>query len=177
MRTFHMTSTAVGLRLALVMGVAGLVGALGGGYLVDKIVSRSGDARWSAWSCAAFIAGTVPFSVAVFTAADPNWALALYVIPTILNHMILGPVVATMQNLAGVTRRAMAAAFYLFLVNLVSSTLGPLLIGLLSDTFQSRYGEAALRYSLLLLIPTTSAWAVVHFYLAGRSMRKAPPLS
>jgi hypothetical protein len=85
--------------------------------------------------------------------------------------MILGPVVATMQNLAGVTRRAMVGAYYMFLVNLIAAGLGPVLAGWLSDMLQPRYGVEALRYSLLVLVPTASSWASLHFFLAGRAMR------
>lgn len=170
-RSHHMTSTAVGLRLALIMGIAGMAGTLGGGRLVDRWVGKTGDPRWSPWLCAAFLACTLPFTIAVFTVSNATVALALYIVPSVLNHMILGPVVASMQNLAGVTRRAMAAAFYLFLVNLISSGLGPVLAGWLSDALQPRFGQDALRYSLLLLVPTVTFWASVHFYLAGRTMR------
>jgi predicted MFS family arabinose efflux permease len=175
-RTHHMTSTAVGLRLALIMGVAGILGTLGGGLLVDRWVGKTSDPRWSGWLCAAFLAATIPFTAAVFLVSDATTALLLYFIPTVLNHMILGPVVAAVQNLAGVTRRAMAAAFYLFAVNLVASGLGPMLAGLLSDGLQAHYGADSLRYSLLFLVPTMSAWASVHFFLAGRTMHTDMPV-
>ncbi len=170
-RVHHMTAATVGLQLALTMGLAGMLGTLGGGLLVDRLVKRTGDQRWSGWLCAGFLAASVPFTVAVFTVSNPTTALLLYIIPTVLNHMILGPVVAAMQNLAGVRRRAMAAAFYLFLVNLISAGAGPLIAGLLSDALQPHFGQDSLRYALLLLIPTMSCWASIHFFLAGRSMR------
>jgi MFS family permease len=171
MRTHHMSSTAVGLRLALIMGVAGMLGTLGGGHLVDRCVSKTRDPRWCGWLCSAFLATTVPFTIAVFLVADANLALLLFIVPSVLNHMILGPVVAAMQNLAGINRRATAAAFYLFLVNLISAGLGPVLAGWLSDELQPRYGTEALRYSLLVLVPIMSSWASLHFFLGGSAMR------
>jgi predicted MFS family arabinose efflux permease len=171
MRAYHLSAGAVGVRLALVMGVAGLIGTIGGGQLVDKLVARTQDTRWYGYACCVFLLVALPFTICVFClASDANTAMLLYAIPMILNHMILGPVVATVQNLAGARRRAMAAAFYLFLVNLISSTVGPFFIGAVSDLLGSYAGGNSLRYSLTLLMSTTSMWAVAHFYLAGRAI-------
>jgi MFS family permease len=171
MRTYQLSAGAVGIRLALVMGIAGLVGTVGGGQIVDRVVAKTRDTRWYAYACCIFLLASLPFMISVFCLApDANTATLLYVIPMVLNHMILGPVVATVQNLAGVARRAMAAAFYLFLVNLVSSTLGPLIIGALSDVLGSHVGGDSLRYSLTILLSMTIPWAALHFYLASRSL-------
>ncbi len=172
MRTYHMTGTAVGLRLAFIMGIAGMVGTLCGGQVVDWLVAKTRDVRWYTRSCALFLLVSVPFSVAVFTVGDANLAFLIFIVPSVLNHMILGPIVTAAQELAGVRRRTMGAAFYLFLVNLVSSSAGPLLVGVFSDLFHSAHGGDSLRYSLLALIPTTAAWGGVHFLLATRTLRQ-----
>src|SRR5262249_5221240 len=78
----------------------------------------------------------------------PTVAVAALVIATFLGHTFLGPVAALLQSLAGVRRRAMAAAFYLFLVNLVSMGVGPTAVGFASDRFAARFGSAALRCAL-----------------------------
>lgn len=170
-RTFHMTSAQVGIRLALIMGIAGVVGVVAGGYLVDRLVRRYGDVRWYTRFCSLVLFASIPFTVGVYLCHSSSMALALFILPTLLSHMFLGPVVATMQGLAGARRRAMGAAFYLFLVNLISSSLGPLIIGILSDRFRASFGADSLRYSLLLLVPTTCAWAATHMALASRTMR------
>jgi len=171
MRTHHMSSTAVGVRLALIMGIGGLAGTLAGGLLADRLVTRTGDARWNAWLCGLALACCVPFTFAMYLASAPAVAFAFFAIPTVLTHMILGPIVATMQNLGGVRRRAMAAAFYLFLVNLVSMGLGPLLVGMISDALYPALGDNALRYSLLSVTTVTTAWAALHLLLATRTLR------
>jgi MFS family permease len=86
------------------------------------------------------------------------------------DRIVLDPLVASMPALAGVNRRATVAAFYLFMVNLISMGLGPLVIGVLSDFFHGRYGELALRYSLMSLTAITCAWAALHLFLAGRTI-------
>jgi predicted MFS family arabinose efflux permease len=172
MRSFHLSSSVVGLRLALIMGIAGVAGTFGGGTLVDYLVARTGDARWYSRSCGLFLLVSVPFTLAAYAAADANTALLVFIVPTILNSMILGPVVAAVQTLAGPGRRAMAAALYLFLVNLVASGVGPLVVGKLSDLLSATRGADALQMSLLIVVPITSTWAAIHFLLASRTIRE-----
>jgi MFS family permease len=97
-------------------------------------------------------------------------AVAALVVATLLGHMFLAPVAALLQNLAGVRRRATAAAFYLFLVNLVSMGLGPVAVGFMSDRLGASLGNDALRYSLLAIITATSALASCLFLIASRKL-------
>ncbi len=170
-RVHGMTSTAIGLRLSVILGLAGLIGTLTGGHIADRVVRRTGDPRWYAWICGLALVGTVPFTLGVYLSSDPGIALLLFIVPTIFNHLVLGPVMASIQNLVGAGRRAMAAAFYLFGVNLIATGLGPLVIGALSDFLKADLGNDGLRYALAGLISGTSLWAAVHFALAARTLR------
>lgn len=172
MRTYHLRSSYVGNRLALITGVGGLLGTLAGGSIADRLVAWTRDQRWAPWLCSVALVASAPFTIAMYAAREADSAFLLLIIPTVLNYMILGPVVASMQNLAAPAHRATAAALYLFLVNLVSMGCGPILVGALSDLLQMRFGVAALRYSLLALVPLTALWAAVHFLIAGRAMSR-----
>lgn len=172
MRVHGMSSGEIGTWFALIFGIGGAAGTMYGGYFADRIVRKTGDPRWYAWFSAVSLLVTVPFSVFVYLWPTPVPALLVFSIPVLIGHMFLGPVTATIQNLGGVRRRAMAAAFYLFLANLISMTCGPLIIGVISDTFQARYGNDSLRYGLLVLVVVTSIWAAVHFFLAARTLRE-----
>lgn len=171
-RVHHMSSATVGMWLALIYGIAGLGGALFGGHLADRLAAKRNDERWYAWLCAIAVAGTLPFTIAMYVTGDPAVALALFVIPAVLNHMILGPVFATVQNLAGLARRALAAACYMFVVNLVAMGLGPTIIGIVSDLTQARFGGDALRYSLVGLICCANVISTTFFLLSARSMNE-----
>jgi predicted MFS family arabinose efflux permease len=172
MRVHGMGSGEVGTWLAFIFGIAGATGTFLGGFLADGIVRRTGDHRWYAWFSGLAILITVPFYFLVFLWQTPVPALLFFIFPILIGHVFLGPVTATIQNLGGVRRRAMAAAFYLFLANLISMTCGPLFIGVISDLFQSRYGHESLRYSLLFLVVVTSIWSALHFFLASRTLRE-----
>ena len=170
MRTHAMSSFEIGSRLALLMGSVGLAGAICGGFFCDRLISRTGNPRWYMWVPAAFLLLSVPFLLLAFGTHRADLALAFYAVPLFCNHIVLGPIVASMQALAGVHRRATVAAFYLFMVNLISMGLGPLVIGVCSDFFHARWGDAALQYSLMTLTGVTCAWAAVHLLLASRTI-------
>ncbi len=171
-RVHAMPQTQVGMSLALIMGVAGLCGALGGGHLADVLARRTGNARWYVWLPAGMLLLSVPFTVLVYSTHSARTAMLLYIFPAVANHVLLGPITATMQNLAGIRRRSMVAAFYLFLVNLIATGLGPLIVGAVSDLFNARFGTDSLRYSLLFLVSVTCLWACAHLLLAGRTLRE-----
>jgi MFS family permease len=170
MRTFAVTSATAGIWLAIAYGVGGAAGVLFGGQVGDKLVAATRDARWYAWGCAVVIAAALPCTALAYLTDQPVLAVAALVVATLLAHMFLGPVAALLQNLAGVHRRATVAAFYLFLVNLVSMGLGPLAVGFVSDTLGPSLGNDALRYSLLAIVTTTSLGACCLFVIAARTL-------
>lgn len=174
-RTFEMSSSAAGAWLALAYGLGGGLGVLGGGWLADRIVAQRRDERWYALWPVALLLVSVPATLTLYLAASPPLAVAALLAWAFLGHAFLGPVAALLQNLAGPTRRAVAAAFYVFLVNLVSMGLGPLAVGFLSDTFAAQLGGDALRYALLGIVTATTLLAALHFLLAARALRGERP--
>ncbi len=170
-RQHGMSSAEIGTWLALVLGFAGLAGTLLGGHIGDRLVQKTGDARWYPWLICTVILATLPLLVFVYS-LPPVPALLLFIVPTLLQNMMLGPVTATIQNLAGVRRRAMAAAMYLFLTNLIAMGCGPLLVGVISDAFALTLGTDSLRYGLLATMVISTIWAAFHFWMASRELRK-----
>lgn len=75
-----------------------------------------------------------------------------------------------MQSLARVRMRAQAAALLLFAINLIGLGIAPLVVGMLNDALAARFGDEAIRYSLL-VTGATSLWAVVHSLCAARTVR------
>jgi MFS family permease len=171
MRVHGLESVEAGAWMALAYGLGGGAGVLSGGYLGDCLVRRSGDERWYAWGSATVILLGLPFAMAVYLADSLGLIFASLLVATFFGHMFLGPVTALIQDLAGLRRRAVAAACYLFLVNLISTGLGPLLTGMASDALGGRFGSDALRYALLAIVTVTGVWAAAHFCLAARSLR------
>lgn len=171
-RAFGFGSAEAGAWLALAYGCGGCAGVLAGGYLADRIVRRTADERWYAFGSAGVVAATVPCSVLLYLTHSPSLAIGALLAGTTLEHMFLGPAMAMMQGLAGVRRRAVAAAVYLFLVNLVSTGVGPVAVGLASDLLGARYGTDSLRFALLAIVAVTSVWAAAHLLRVARTVRE-----
>ncbi len=169
-RVHHMSSSAIGMRLALILGLGGLIGTFTGGQLADR--ARRRDERWYLWFCSLAVVSAVPFIVAMYLTRDASAALLLYIVPAILNHTVLGPTFASVQNISGGRHRALGVAFYLFAVNLISMGMGPLLIGYLSDLFHARYGNDGLRYSLLYVTSTASVCSGLFYFVSARSLTR-----
>ena len=171
MRVHGASSVEAGAWMALAYGVGGGAGLVLGGMCMDRLVERTGDPRWHAWGPAAVMLLTAPVAALVYL-AEPIWlAAAALLAATMLGHMFVGPVLAMVQGLAGLRRRAVAAAYYLLLANLVSMGAGPVIVGIVSDLLGATHGAASLRYALLLLVPATCLWAAAHFWLAAGSLR------
>jgi len=171
-RVHGMANADVAIWLAFIYGGGGVLGAMLGGFLADRLVARHDDKRWYAWLSGIAAAAILPFSFFVYLWPDPITALLVHIGTTILMHSWMGPAYGTVQSLAGVTRRAMAAAINGFAVNLLALGLGPLIVGAASDYFNARYGENSLRYSILTVVVVCYSWAAMHFLLASRTLRQ-----
>lgn len=77
---------------------------------------------------------------------------------------------AAAQGIAPVRMRAIASAVVLFAMSLVGLGIGPLLVGALNDAFEPRYGDEAIRVSLLVL-GLFNVWGAVHYLQAARWLR------
>jgi MFS family permease len=170
-RVHGMRVAEVGTWLAFIYGGGGAIGTMLGGVLADRLSLRTGDMRWYMWLCAIATIFILPFAFFVYLWPNPIQALLVHIGTTILMHMFMGPAYGTVQNLAGVERRAMAAAMNLLFVNLIALGLGPLFIGIASDYFNAQFGANALRYSILTVVVIAFTWAALHFYLAARTLR------
>ena len=80
---------------------------------------------------------------------SPTIAFFLFLAPTALGLVWLGPVIAAVQHLAPANMRTTASASFLFINNLIGIGLGTYLLGLLSDLLSAQFGEESLRYSIL----------------------------
>ncbi len=170
MRIHEMGIAETATYFGLVLGVASAIGTFLGGALADRL-SRF-DLRVYAWLPAAGVLLAFPFYAVAMTMNQPYLAIAVLVVPSLLNSLWLGPAFGTIQNLAPMRMRALASAILLFILNIIGLGLGPFLVGVLSDVLSDEYGRESLRWAILI---ATGAyfWAGAHFLLAGRTIRQA----
>jgi len=82
------------------------------------------------------------------------FAFVLSFFGSIMGAFFTAPFMATIQGISKLRMRAMAAGVSTLVSTLVGLCAGPLLVGVLSDVMQTRFGDESLRYSLL--IPTAA---------------------
>lgn len=190
MRTF-----ALPLRDASLLGGVGLgimlgVGTLGGGFLAQRLAIR--DRRWMVWTIAAAMAFAAPLCLLTFLSLDLWIATPSFLALTLCLGLFQGPLFATAHSLVEPRMRATASAMMLLIMTLIGLGLGPLAVGIGSDAIaaalyegdfssQCAAGTASdplclaasaggLRY-ILAGLAIIFAWAAMHFYLAGRTIR------
>ena len=127
--------------------LAGAAGVLGGGWLADRL-ARS-DLRWTAWVIAVAKLCAFPFAALLYLSSTIEWAVVGLTGSLFFGAFYLGPTYAMIQSLTPVHLRSTAAAFVLFVLNLIGLGLGPQLYGVASDLLQPALGKESLRYTLL----------------------------
>lgn len=160
-RSHGLSTTEAGLAMAIVLGVAGALGTWLGGRVADRFGGK--DKKHILTMPAYGMALAAPILFLGYQMADWRIAVALLIVPTILNSAYYGPAFACVQGLVRPQTRAVAASIMLFGQNLIGLGLGPFLFGVLSDWLAPTYGQESVRYVLygaawLGLIPAFYFW-------------------
>jgi predicted MFS family arabinose efflux permease len=160
-RSHGLSTTQVGLAMAVVLGVAGALGTWLGGRVADHYGAR--DKRHILTMPAIGMAIAAPMLFLGYYMEDWRVAVALLILPTVLNSAYYGPSFACVQGLVRPEARAVAASIMLFCQNLIGLGMGPFLFGVLSDSLMPAYGQESVRYVLygaafLGLIPALFFW-------------------
>ena len=166
-RTYHMGQFEAGTWYFVTSPLPSVLGIFLGGYLADRLGAR--NPRWYLWVPAVGQAISVPVLIAFllwpeadripmpdFMAAAglPSLPVALIwsVFGSIIGGTFTAPFMSTIQGISPLRMRAFASAVSTLVTTLVGLAAGPLLVGVIADGFGARFGEDALRYSLL--VPT-----------------------
>lgn len=160
-RSHGLSTTEAGLSMAVVLGLAGVLGTWLGGKLADTFGAR--DKRHILTFPAYGMAIAAPILFLGYLMEDWRVAVALLVVPTILNAAYYGPAYGCVQGLVQPRARAVAASIMLFGQNLIGLGLGPFLFGVMSDALQPVAGQESVRWVLygaawLGLIPAFFFW-------------------
>ena len=147
----------------------GIVGVWLGGSLGDRLGAKD-KANYARVPAAAFIV-TVPLYATGVAVSDLTLAFALFVVPTALALMWLGPTLSAVQHLVPANMRATASAVFLFVNNLLGIGFGTWFLGRLSDVLRAEYGQESLRYSILYCLGFY-ALAAILFFLASRRLAR-----
>ncbi|MEZ4333977.1 MAG: MFS transporter [Myxococcota bacterium] len=166
-RVHGLTTTEIGLWFGLIVGVAGGVGSVAGGYLSDRLARR--DRRWYPWLPMVATLLAVPFQAGFLLAPDPTLALASLCPAVLLNATAIAPLWAANQAISPLRMRATSYAVIHLGISTISGGLAPLLVGFMNDLLATRFGDHAIRHSLFLIL-ATNLWGAFHAGMAGRSL-------
>ncbi|WP_081944868.1 spinster family MFS transporter [Sphingopyxis sp. MWB1] len=160
-RSHGFSTTEAGLSMAVVLGLAGVAGTWLGGKSADLLGKR--DKKHILTLPAYGMAIAAPLLFLGYYMEEWWVAVALLIVPTVLNTAYYGPTYACVQGLVRPQGRAVAASIMLFGQNLIGLGFGPFLFGVLSDLLAPTYGQESVRYVLygaawLGLIPAFFFW-------------------
>ena len=160
-RSHGLSGAETGLYLGVPLGLAGILGTWLGGYLADRFGKV--DRRHIMTAPAIGMLVAAPILFAGYVATDWRLAIALLIVPTVLNSLYYGPTYACVQSLVRPQARAIASAVMLFAQNLIGLGLGPLFFGMLSDALAPVAGDESVRWVLfgaawLGLVPALFFW-------------------
>ncbi len=126
--------------------IGGVAGVWLGGWLGDKL-GRARPAYYLLAPAVAFLIALPCFLLAI--QAQSMWlAFVLFLIPTGLNLVWLGPVITAVQHLVTPSHRSTASACFLFVNNLIGLGLGTWFFGAVSDALTPYFGAESLRYAI-----------------------------
>lgn len=145
-RSHGLSAGETGLYLGLTAGLAGILGTWAGGAIADRYGRI--DKRHMLTGPALGLALGAPMLFAAYYVDDWRLAIALIIVPTVLNSLYYGPTYSLAQRLVRPELRAMATAVMLFVQNLIGLGLGPLFFGMLSDAFKPVAGADSVQWVL-----------------------------
>jgi len=164
-RVHGMSPVDIGVRMAIVVGLGGSIGVYAGGRLVDRLGQR--DPAWyMRLPALVFLAG-LPFAAAFLLADSSGSAFAFFFPFYVLSNVYVPALHGLNQNVAKLRMRATAAAIMLFIINIVGAGAGPFIVGFLNDLYAVRFGNEAIRYSLL-TVASTGVLGVMFLLLSSR---------
>ena len=146
-RVFGMSLSESGVAFGLLAGGTGALGCFAGGALADRFGPR--DPRWYGRISGTACLAAAPFFALFAFAPSAPVALACFGVFYFLNNVYLPVLWLLVQGLVHPRLRATSAATQFAVTNLFGYGVGSVAIGLMNDAFHARWGDEAIRLSLV----------------------------
>lgn len=159
-RSHGLGSAQVGGWIAFCVGVGGLIGSLGGGWLATRLKPRF--ARAEVWMIATSTLLTAPTLLWTLFASNTRVAMTGMFVLCALSFVWIGPTSALIQRITPIRSRTLAAALQLSIANVIAMLFGPPSIGYLSDRLQPMLGVDSLRYALTTVVIVSVLGAAIY---------------
>lgn len=168
-RSFGLELAEVGWFYGSIVLIGGVAGTWLGGWFADR--TGSGDpGSYARVPAICFLVAAPVFALGLF--APSLWlGWILFAIGQMLALAWLGPVIAAVQHIVPPNMRATASASFLFINNLIGIGFGIFFLGFMSDAMTVRYGDQALKYSILYGLGFYLLSSLIYF-IASRRLAK-----
>jgi MFS family permease len=156
-----------------VFSLVGAVGSFAGGFLSDRLSTKYDDQRWYMWVPGIACVVMVPFQFAAYLSHDLAVVVPItFSMMFLLASMFFGPSFAVAQAIATVRMRAVSASVLLFIQTIIGLTLGPAIIGRISDMLEPTLGRGPGIAYPMAAFGLVNLWAAAHYMLAARRYRE-----
>ena len=156
-RIHELAPAEYSLPLGAALGIGGGLGAILGGSITGKAAIRDPRAFLSLPALTMVI-----FAAALLLAVWTASVVVVYAAITVAaftQFFLMGPFFAVVQRLAPLRGRAVATAFFFFILATVGIGIGPLYVGAMNDLFSGAFGEAEGLRRALMTLPAISVGA------------------
>ncbi len=165
-RVHDLAAGEIAIPLGLSVGIGGGLGAATGGWLTARAAQRDPRAFLTLPAITMVIFAVV-LAVAIFTSSLWLAYLALMVV-FYTQFFLMGPFFGVVQRLAPLRGRAVATAFFFFILSLTGLGLGPAYVGVMNDVFAAFVGDSeGLRLSLATLPVISLVAAAIAYFGRG----------
>ncbi len=162
-RVHGFTVGQTGLYYGVAIAAATTLAAVIGGPIADRLAGRS--VVWYLRFCVLSMLLSGPISAALAFTPSAHLAVLFVFLYGFTSSLNTTPSMAAALAIVRPRMRGVMTAGVNFIFNVVGATAGGLIIGWLNDQLAPRFGDEAIRYSLLLM-PAAIALAAI-FYIAG----------
>jgi MFS family permease len=128
------------------------------------------DHRWRAWIPAVFILMSVFVFGLCLSAGRLEAFLGYFALSYALFMIPQGASLSMLQTSVNAGERALGTSIALLANSLVGLALGPLIIGLLSDSLSLEYGAKSLNYALLIVCSAAALIAAIGYQWTALAM-------
>ncbi len=167
MRVHGLSTIQAGLGVGIAFGLGGAIGTFAGGWLADRLAQR--DVRWRQWVPAIGQVLGAPTALGAWLFSNTLLSIACLTLTYMFTLLYYAPTFATAQTLVSDRVRATASAVLLFCLTLVGSSVGPIVVGWVSDALTPQFGAMSLRYAMSLMA-LTILWSGWHFHCAAKAL-------
>ena len=166
-RSHGFNLVGAGTLIAFGYGAGNIVGMIGGGVLADRLGSR--DVRWRA-RIGLISACSACFCLSILLVSADKQVIAAWFFGWAFScGLFAPPTYALFQSLVRPRMRATVSSVQNVVGYAIGGSLGPLIVGLVSNHFTETLGADALRHALMSMIPFY-LWGAVHYFLAERTL-------